>query len=412
MTKTRPSISTARQYFRGLLQTDRRNMERMEQAVPGTNEQALQHFISNSPWDAEAVMRQVARGADALLGGYDDTLLVIDESGIPKKGKHSAGVARQYCGELGKVENCQVGVYGALGRGDKVTLTDARLFVPREWTNDPERCRRAGIPEHVWKTPQTKFDLALEIVVQAAEEGIRFKWVSADGAYGEGAFLLPLDNAGLQFMVDVHCDHRLWFDPPPAAGTNGRRRVDEWLREQPAGAWTEVATREGTRGTIRYEVLHTRVWFYAGKDAPPRQWHLLVRREIGTPRKVKYTLSNAPADLPIETLAYIQGQRYWVERALQDAKRHSGLGDYQVRGWLGWHHHMAIVLMAMLFMLEERVRYGVTVPMLSTADVERLLKHYLPRRDATEQELFRLLQESHVRRRRATASHRTRSSPI
>jgi SRSO17 transposase len=87
-------------------------MERMEQAVPDTNEQALQHFISNSPWDAEAVMRQVARGADALLGGHGDTLLVIDESGIPKKGKHSAGVARQYCGQLGKVENCQVGVYG------------------------------------------------------------------------------------------------------------------------------------------------------------------------------------------------------------------------------------------------------------------------------------------------------------
>jgi SRSO17 transposase len=412
MTKTRPSTSTARQYFRGLLQTERRNMERMEQTVPGTNEQALQHFISNSPWDAGAVMRQVARSADALLGGHDDTLLVIDESGIPKKGKHSAGVARQYCGELGKVENCQVGVYGALGRGDKVTLTDARLFVPREWTNDPERCRRAGIPEHVWKTPQTKFDLALEIVVQAVEDGLRFRWVSADGGYGEGAFLLPLDDAGLQFMVDVHCDHRLWFDRPTAEGANARRRVDEWLREQPAEAWTEVRTREGTRGPIRYEVLHARVWFSAGKGDPPRQWHLLIRREIDTPRKLKYTLSNAPADVPAETLAYIQGQRYWVERALQDAKGHSGLGDYQVRGWLGWHHHMAIVLMAMLFVLEERMRHGAAVPMLSTADVERLLKHYLPRRDATEEELLRLLQESHVRRRRAVDSHRRRSSPI
>jgi len=411
MTRTRPSISTARKYLRGLLQTDRRNMERMEQAVPDTNEQALQHFISNSPWDAEAVMRQVGRGADALLGGHDDTLLVIDESGIPKKGKHSAGVARQYCGQLGKVENCQVGVYGALAHRDKVTLTDARLFVPREWTNDPERCRRAGIPEEVWKTPQTKFDLALEIVIQAAEEGIRFKWVSADGAYGENAFLLPLDDAGLRFMVDVHCNHLVWFEPPEAEGSR-RRRVDEWVGEQPATAWHEVTTREGTRGAIRYEVLHARVWIDAGRKQPRRQWHLLVRREIDTPRKIKYTLSNAPADMPVEQLSYIQGQRYWVERALQDAKNHSGLGDYQVRGWLGWHHHMAIVLMAMLFMLEERVRHGATVPMLSTADIEKVLKHYLPRRDATEQELFRLLQDSHERRKRATASHRRRSSPI
>jgi SRSO17 transposase len=203
MTRTRPSIATARKYLRGLVQTDRRNMERMEQVVPNTNEQALQHFISNSPWSAEAVMRLVARGADALLGGHEDTLLVIDESGIPKKGKHSAGVARQYCGQVGKVENCQVGVYGALAHRDKVTLTDARLFVPREWTNDSERCRRAGIPEAIWKTPRTKFDLALEIVIQAVEEGIRFKWVSADGGYGENAFLIPLDNARLRFMVDV-----------------------------------------------------------------------------------------------------------------------------------------------------------------------------------------------------------------
>lgn len=386
-------------------------MERMEQTVPDTNEQALQHFISNSPWDAEAVMRQVARGADALLGGHDDTLLVIDESGIPKKGKHSAGVARQYCGQLGKVENCQVGVYGALAHRDKVTLTDARLFVPREWTNDPERCRRAGIPEEIWRTPKTKFDLALEIVIQGVEEGIRFKWVSADGAYGENAFLLPLDDARLQFMVDVHCDHLVWFEAQTAEGSR-RRRVDEWAASQPASAWQEVTTREGTRGAIRYEVLHARVWVDAGRKQPPREWHLLVRREIDTPRKIKYTLSNAPADMPLEQLAYIQGQRYWVERALQDAKSHSGLGDYQVRGWMGWHHHMAIVLMALLFILEERVRHGVTAPMLSTADIEKVLKHFLPRRDATDKELFRLLQESHDRRQSATDSHRRRSLRI
>lgn len=408
MTKTRPSIKTARQYLRGIFQTSRRNMERMEQTVPGTDEQTLQHFISNSPWDADAVMAEVARGADALLGRHEDTLLVIDESGIPKKGKHSAGVARQYCGQLGKVENCQVGVYGALAQGDKVTLTDARLFVPREWTNDAERCRRAGIPETVWANPQTKFDLALDIVVRAVENGVRFRWVSADGAYGENAFLLPLDEAGLLFMVDVHCDHRVGFDGPPGRDGEGRRRVDEWVAEQPASAWKEVTTREGTRGAIRYEVLHTRVWIYAGRNKPARQWHLLVRREIDTPRKVKYTLSNAPAEMRLDRLAYIQGQRYWVERGLQDGKRHSGLGDYQVRGWLGWHHHMAMVLMAMLFMLEERVRHGSTVPMLSTADIEKVLKHYLSRRDVTEVELFRILQKSHERRRRATASHRKR----
>jgi SRSO17 transposase len=293
MTRTRPSTSSAPKYLRGFFQTERRNMERMEQAVPDTNEQALQHFISNSPWDDEAVIRQVARSADALLGGHEDTLLVIDESGIPTKGKHSAGVARQCCGQLGKVENCQAGVYGALAHRDKVTLTDARLFVPREWTNDPERCRRAGIPEEIWKTPKTKFDLALENVVQAVEEGIRFKWVSADGAYGENAFLLPLDDAGLQFMVDVHCDHLVWFEAQTAEGSR-RRRVDESAASQPASTWQEVTTREGRRGAIRYEVIHARVWVDAGRKQPPREWHLLVRRAIDTPRKIKCTWSNAP----------------------------------------------------------------------------------------------------------------------
>jgi hypothetical protein len=112
----------------------------------------------------------------------------------------------------------------------------------------------------------------------------------------ENAFLLPLDRAGLQFMVDVHCDHQVWFRVPGSEGEL-RQRVDEWVTEQPASAWKEVTTREGTRGAIRYQVLHARVWVDAGRNEPRRQWHLLVRREIDTPRKVKYTLSNGPAEI-------------------------------------------------------------------------------------------------------------------
>jgi hypothetical protein len=145
-------------------------------------------------------------------------------------------LARQYCGQVGKVENCQVGVYGALAWGDKATLPYTRLFVLSSSRGSGPMIRSgaggAGIPEEIWKMPRKMFGLALEIVIQAVEEGIRFNWVSADGAYGENAFLLPLDDAGFRFMVDVHCDHLVWFEPP-AAEASRRWLVDAWVAEQP-----------------------------------------------------------------------------------------------------------------------------------------------------------------------------------
>jgi hypothetical protein len=131
---------------RGLLQAETRNMERMEEAIPEADHQALQHMLSESAWPERAVLDQVAQDANRLLGGHPDSALLIDESGCPKKGMQSVGVARQWCGQLGKVENCQVGVFAALSRGPDVTLIDARLFLPEAWTSDSARCRAAGIP--------------------------------------------------------------------------------------------------------------------------------------------------------------------------------------------------------------------------------------------------------------------------
>jgi SRSO17 transposase len=179
-------------------------MERMEETVPDADEQSLQHFISNSTWDARAVMNQVAADADALLGGFDDTILVIDDSGIPKKGTRSVGVSRQYCGQTGKVDNCQVGVYASLVHGDKATLIDARLFLPERWTSDEERCEKAGVPVEE-RSFRTKHEIALEIVQNALDSGVRFAYVAFDGFYGEnGELLRILDGAGLRFLADVH----------------------------------------------------------------------------------------------------------------------------------------------------------------------------------------------------------------
>jgi len=200
---TRSRDTQARQYLVGLLQTERSNMERMEETVPDADEQSLQHFVSNSTWDARAVMNQVAADADGVRGGHDDTVLVIDDSGIPRKGTNSVGVSRQYCGQTGKVHNCQVGVYASLVRGDKATLIDARLFLPERWTSDTERCDKAGVPAEERRF-RTRHEIALEIVQNALETGVRFSYIAFDGFYGENGqhgLAMALVLASLGFVA-------------------------------------------------------------------------------------------------------------------------------------------------------------------------------------------------------------------
>jgi hypothetical protein len=163
----------------------------------------------------------------------------------------------------------------------------------------------------------------------------------------------------------------------------------------------------GDEGPIEIELLHRRVWFWKKTDSHAYCWHLVVRREIGDPDEIKYTLSNAAPDVPRRQLAHLQGQRYWVERCLQDAKQQAGMADYQVRGWLGWHHHMAMVLMAMQFMLEERIESGDDLP-ITCADIEWVLKRMLPSRGQTEDEILLLL-EKRLRRRGVNLSTRSPS---
>ena len=162
--------------------------------------------------------------------------------------------------------------------------------------------------------------------------------------------------------------------------------------------------REGTKGLLRVEMLQQRVWLWDGEEAHARQWHLIVRREVDTPTEIKYSLSNASAATPVPRLAFMQGQRYWVERALQQGKQDVGLGDYQVRGWRGWHHHMALVMMAMLFLLEERQLHHQTLPLLSGRDIRALLNPFLPRRDTPVEEVIRQMEVRHRKRQSAIDS--------
>ncbi len=202
-----------------------------------------------------------------------------------------------------------------------------------------------------------------------------------------------LNAAGEIFVADVHKSQVIYLaDPQPCVpepkdgrGRPSQRlqaqtpgiRVDRWLAQQPAEAWQCLTLRDSTRGELRVEALSRRVWLWDGEEKAAHCWHLIVRREIGSRNTIKFTLSNAPAETSLERLAQMQGQRYWVERSFQDAKSDCGMADYQVRKWTGWHHHMAIVMIAMLFMAEERTAQKDSVPLLSCADIITLLKHFL-----------------------------------
>ena len=402
-------------YLCGLMQARRKNMERMAEVVPESDDQALQHFLSNSPWDARAVLGQVASEADALLGGTPDSALLIDESGFTKKGRHSVGVARQWNGRLGKIDNCQVGVFAALSRGPAATLIDARLYLPGSWVENRDRCEAAGIPEAA-RRAQSKAQLALEMVRANRRLGVRFAWVGLDGGYGkDGGLLRTLEDDGEVFVADVHSNQLVYLEDPcprvPASlGGRGRKRtrliaqtealrVDAWVHGQPPSAWQRLRLRDSTKGALQIEVLHRRVWLWDGKETQARCWHLLVRREITAAQEIKYTLSNASTETSTQRLAQMQAQRYWIERAFQNGKSQAGLDHYQARGWVSWHHHMALVMMAMLFMVEERSACCDTYPLLSCADVETLLAHILPRRDVDLAEVIRQLEIRHSKRR-------------
>jgi SRSO17 transposase len=399
------------------MQATRKNMERMEEHVVGADDQALQYMLTESYWDSKAVMNQVAQEANRLLGG-DESCLLLDESGFEKKGEHSVGVARQWNGRLGKVDNCQVGVFAALGRGSRATLIDFRLYLPERWSKEEQRCEKSGIPESC-RHFKIKSELALEMVRHQRQQGIQFAWVGGDGGYGkEPAFLRELTNMDEIFVVDVHKDQLIYLDDPqpviPQRKNNqrGRKtsryqaqtkpvRVDNWKETQPEEAWQRHKLRDSTKGELIVEILHQRVWLWDKNEPNAHHWHLLVRRELNSLETCKYTLSNAPAETSTHQLAQMQGQRFWIERAFEDGKSESGMADYQARKWQSWHHHMALVSMAMLFMVEERERHQEEVPLLSCNDIETLLRTFLPRRDVDPDEVVRQMEERHRKRQKS-----------
>jgi len=417
----RDVTKTARHYLNGLLQAgNRKNMEHMSEVVPDSNHQSLHHFISNSNWDYQEVINRVGKNVGKLLNKENtNTCLIIDETTFTKKGKFSAGVARQYLGSVGKIDNGQVGVFSSLCNGDKVSIVGAKLYLPKEWTNDKERCAKAKVPDDIgFKTKDT---LAYELILEARELGIPFKYSALDAGYGKGLGLMnQLDSVNEKFIIDIHKNQQFYIEDPqpflPKATGRGPKPkiykstkklkvVEELVKSFSKNKWEKVILRKSKDlGEIKYDIISLPIWTFDKKTGEKKNWNLVCRRNSITKDDYKYSLCNEPLTTPKIKLAQMQGQRYWVERSFQDAKSACGMADYQIRSWVGWHKHMALVMMTMNFMLSEKLLHKETIPLLSSKDIEIILANLLPAKNKTIDAVLKQMTSRHKQRHRSLES--------
>jgi len=392
----------ARKYLNGLLvQAPRKNIERMEEYVEQFDYQSQQQFLSDSPWSHEALMDRIALEVSDILGG-DDSALLIDESGFTKKGTMSAGVSRQYNGRLGKVDNCQVGVFASLTDGCSASPIDSRLFLPECWASDRKRCKKAKVPEEHVKH-LTKPEMALEMIARARHLGVKFGWVCFDALYGSsGELLVGLDDAGECFVADMKRNRKVC----PVENAGEMEAISKWFMDTSLD-WTTVPIRMGEKGMLQVQAAAMRVRV---KGVEGRVWWAVCVKDPHTD-ETKWFLSNASEEVSLAKLVRQHALRYWIERGFQDGKTSVGMGDYQVRGWVGWHHHMAMVMLAQLFLLKERRVHMLEVELLSCNDVVELLNVFMPRRDTNAEQVLENIMRRHAKRRQARESARKRPRP-
>ena len=324
----------------------------------GRPRKPVQHFVGAGAWDDEAVMAELRRHV-AQECGAADAVLVLDPSAFPKSGADSCGVARQWCGRLGKVENCQVGVFLSYVTAHGYAPLDRQLYLPREWADDARRREAAHVPEGV--TFQESWRVGLKLLDRSRGD-VPFGWVAGDDEFGRStAFRAELRQRHLRYVVDVPCN-RLIRDlgeaPAPGRRLPPWRRADEWARAQPAARWRRLVLGAGSK---RPKVVRAaEAWVQAkGEDGRvgPRE-RLVVIRSVATEPRVWYTLSNAGEEVALLAVAEAQGRRHGVEEVLQAGKGEVGLGHYEVRSWVGWHHHMTLSLLALWFLILEKRRLG------------------------------------------------------
>lgn len=351
------------EYLSGLVSDlERKNVESIAYRLD-QGRRYLQHFIGIAPWDHRPLFMELARQVGQELG-EEDGVIVFDPSAFPKQGQQSVGVARQWCGRLGKVENCQVAIYMAYVSRKDQALVNTRLYLSKEWANDKKRRNVAGVPKEV--KFQTRHDQALEML---NEQGhlLPHAWIAGDDEMGRNTFFRrDLNDLGEQYLLAVPSNtliRNLDAAPPESTGRGRRRRqpfqrVDVWRDALPEEAWTRIRVRDGEKGPLEVEVATCRVQAKIDERVMRYEETLLVIRSLDNEDVTKYDfyLSNASAQTPEKEFARVALSAHRIEEAIKRSKSDAGLSDYEVRNWRGWHHHQILSLIATWFLVLETHR--------------------------------------------------------
>jgi SRSO17 transposase len=449
-TRTRDTSEQAYDYMRGILTLERdRHFAGISRSVQGKDGQALQHFMSESPWAGQDVFAKIQEElckTSALVRG---SYLVLDESADEKAGAQSAGTSRQYNGHQGKIDLCQVAVVLGYvnwhsGPWTSWALVDSELFLPQEWFGEDFAARRKKLEIPKEKSFQTKLELGLAMICRAKQRGLPFEAVSCDELYGRDLqFRANLAAENVLYAAFVPANQRVFLEkpeigvPPQPADHKGRLfsrervlnnvqpvKVSEIVAD-PGTHWQTLQVRSNERGFLEDRFAAQRVWTWQSSQSAPRQEWLILR--IDQKNEHTYALSNAPEHAPLSLLAELICSRYFVERVLEDAKDECGWDEFQAQKYLAWEHHTALTACALWFIAKQKLKWAAecardpdlfqhfqieVLPALSTANVRSLLKAVLPLPELSKEEARRQVVRHLVNRSRSKASRlRHRSKP-
>lgn len=394
-------------YCTGLmLPLSRKSVEPMAARVDplhaSARHQSLHHFVAKAEWSDDEMLRRVAQWVVPKMDLSGGGFWIIDDTGFPKKGKHSVGVARQYCGVLGKQDNCQVAVSISLATEQASVPVAYRLYLPKEWAQDSERRQKTGVPADIGFA--TKNEIALQQLETLLAEGAPKYCVLADAGYGvDQAFRQRLTELGLPYVVGIKSSVVVWppgLEPLPPKRYSGKGRpplvprrtkirqpvsVKDLAHALPASAFQTISWRQGTNETLSGRFAAVRVRHAGGNIGKarlhPEQW-LLIEWPAGDADPLKYYLSTLPDDIALNDLVAQAHMRWRIERDYQDLKQELGLGHYEGRGWRGFHHHAALSIAAYGFLMTERIAAGKPAGAkknFAVRQVPALPADYLPR---------------------------------
>ena len=434
-TCTRDTSGRAYDYLRGQLTMDgERNFANMARNMTGDDGQALQHFMSNSPWSGPRVFRQIQAEITVTPALAQGSTLILDESADEKAGTHNAGASRQYNGRMGKVDVCRVDTCLTYANGGLWVMVDGELFLPQEWFGPAfaQRRKELGIPAE--RTFANKIALGLKMVKRAKANRLPFELLACDALYGrDSQFRADLDTEGVWYAAQVPADTQVYLSEPQVGvpekrSQRGRPRTRlhvlsrqrphevRALAHHPQTVWQQVVVRHTERGRLAADFAVQRVWTVAIGQRPRAEW-LVIRSDAEG--DCSYTLLNAPEDAPHERLIRWSCRRYFAERTFEDAKTEIGWDEFQAQKYRAWEHHLALTGLALWFVAQTKLAWAQAysrdpdlarqlevevLPALSTANVRELLKAVLPVPQLTPQQATELVITHLVNRARSTSS--------